>query len=46
MVIPGDHFVLCCWFLTMFGLGFIAGLLAAWWIAIEQRSRAKRHQDL
>lgn len=43
---PGDQFVLGCWFLTMFSLGFIAGLLAAWWIAIDLKDRERRRREL
>lgn len=32
---PTDQFVLGCWFLAMFGMGFIFGLLAMWWVVIE-----------
>jgi hypothetical protein len=41
---PEDQFVLGCWFLAMFSLGFIAGLLAAWWIAVELKARRGRRR--
>ncbi len=35
---PGDQFVLGCWFLAMFGMGFVFGMLAVWWIAVEAKA--------
>lgn len=39
---PSDQFVLGCWFLTMFSLGFIFGMLAFWWITIEVKESRRR----
>jgi hypothetical protein len=35
---PSDQFVLGCWFLAMFSLGFIFGMLVFWWIVVEVRA--------
>jgi hypothetical protein len=35
---PCEQFALGCWFLAMFGMGFVFGMLAVWWIAVEVRA--------